>query len=212
MIRRPARSTRTATLFPYTTLFRSTENLYRLYVGDDIESLEDLAGQNVAMFNEGNGTDIQLRWLLDEEGAGSAESTFVAVGGLAERFAAVQNGQAAGTLLFPPFDVQADRAGLTELAAMNEFVDGYPNEVVAVSESTIGEQPEALRAFLDALIRAGELIQEDPDRAVQVVAESSGTDIDVIQEGFDFMEDTIANDARGHPEGLRSEEQTSEHQ
>src|SRR3546814_4714361 len=105
MIRRPPRSTRTDTLFPYTTLFRSqadvtitlpenivnaraqgsdlkiigatvTENLYRLYVGDDIESLEDLAGQNVAMFNEGNGTDIQLRWLLDEEGAGSAESTF----------------------------------------------------------------------------------------------------------------------------------------
>src|SRR3546814_2026938 len=86
---------------------------------------------------------------------------------------------------------------------MNEFVDGYPNEVVAVSESTIGEQPEALRAFLDALIRAGELIQEDPDRAVQVVAESSGTDIDVIQEGFDFMEDTIAYDARVNPEVLQ---------
>src|SRR3546814_503742 len=71
------------------------------------------------------------------------------------------------------------------------------------SDVCSSDLPEALRAFLDALIRAGELIQEDPDRAVQVVAESSGTDIDVIQEGFDFMEDTIAYDARVNPEGLQ---------
>src|SRR3546814_3918149 len=34
MIRRPPRSTRTATLFPYTTLFRSS---HARFVGDDVE-------------------------------------------------------------------------------------------------------------------------------------------------------------------------------
>src|SRR3546814_19768748 len=34
MIRRPPRSTRTDTLFPYTTLFRSVESFYGLYRAD----------------------------------------------------------------------------------------------------------------------------------------------------------------------------------
>src|SRR3546814_9165243 len=39
MIRLPPRSTRTDTLFPYTTLFRSDDGLQTL-VGDDVEQLE----------------------------------------------------------------------------------------------------------------------------------------------------------------------------
>src|SRR3546814_5963182 len=40
MIRRPTRSTRTDTLFPYTTLFRSGVNKYRLKDEDLLETLE----------------------------------------------------------------------------------------------------------------------------------------------------------------------------
>jgi len=180
-----------------------TENLYRLYVGNDIETLDDLAGKLLGMFNEGNGTHIQLAWLLDEEGAGSAESTFVAVGGLADRLASLQNDQISGTLLFPSFDVQAERAGLRELAAMKDYVDGYPNEVIAVTETTIAERPEVLRAFLDALIRGGDLIKSDPERAIAIAAETSGTEFSVIEEGFEFMKDTFAYDARVDPGGLQ---------
>lgn len=180
-----------------------TENLYRLFVSDDINTVADLEGKQLAMFNEGNGTHIQLAWLLDEEGAGADQSTFVAVGGLADRLAALQNEQVSGTLLFPTFDVQAQRAGLKELVAMKEYVTGYPNEVVAVSETTIAERPEVLTAFLDALIRAGEFIVNNPDRAMNIEAESSGTELGVVQEAFEFMKDTFAYDARVNPEGLQ---------
>src|SRR3546814_5555050 len=45
MSRRPPRSTRTDTLFPYTTLFRSTEGLQRLgeVVADGLQRLTDEA-------------------------------------------------------------------------------------------------------------------------------------------------------------------------
>src|SRR3546814_4145496 len=39
MIRRPPRSTRTDTLFPYTTLFRSHRHRYRRHVGDEARDL-----------------------------------------------------------------------------------------------------------------------------------------------------------------------------
>src|SRR3546814_2031763 len=44
MIRRPPRSTRTDTLFPYTTLFRSIHELLLVHDGDGSEAQEFLAG------------------------------------------------------------------------------------------------------------------------------------------------------------------------
>src|SRR3546814_8054595 len=40
MIRRPPRSTRTDTLFPYTTLFRSPSEFYHNYFADDFEGID----------------------------------------------------------------------------------------------------------------------------------------------------------------------------
>src|SRR3546814_7717154 len=55
MIRRPPRSTRTDTLFPYTTLFRSTGNGLRIYgagivssKGESIHCLESRAPNRIA--------------------------------------------------------------------------------------------------------------------------------------------------------------------
>src|SRR3546814_9059783 len=49
MIRRPPRSTRTDTLFPYTTLFRSLDHLDLGLVADDL----------VALFDRADATDVQ---------------------------------------------------------------------------------------------------------------------------------------------------------
>src|SRR3546814_2076429 len=49
MIRRPPRSTRTDTLFPYTTLFRSSHEL----VGDQARPLSDTRRANILAANEG---------------------------------------------------------------------------------------------------------------------------------------------------------------
>src|SRR3546814_15624387 len=54
MIRRPPRSTRTDTLFPYTTLFRSNPDVAFVAVGTDVEDgvvavdMEDIAALGVA--------------------------------------------------------------------------------------------------------------------------------------------------------------------
>src|SRR3546814_12520885 len=52
MIRRPPRSTRTDTLFPYTTLFRS--KLQRLV----IDALEDVKAQDIKIFNTSHITGL----------------------------------------------------------------------------------------------------------------------------------------------------------
>src|SRR3546814_20201990 len=63
MIRRPPRSTRTDTLFPYTTLFRSGMRIRLLGTGTPTPSLERMSsgymveiGKDVILFDQGPGT------------------------------------------------------------------------------------------------------------------------------------------------------------
>lgn len=170
------------------------ENLYRLYASEGYTSLEDLAGEDVGMLVEGNGTDIQLRWLLDEHGAGSDQTTFVAVGGLANRLAAVQQGQVAASLLFPPFDEQAEASGLTELAYLGDYVDGYPNEVFAAREEVLAENPEAFRAFMAAIEDATRFIIDNPDEATAIAVDVTGGEPDVVEASMQFTLPTFGTD------------------
>src|SRR3546814_11193000 len=64
MIRRPPRSTRTDTLFPYTTLFRSVTKVNQLQVGDFVSASRPvftLVGQR--LWVEGNFKENQLRYM-----------------------------------------------------------------------------------------------------------------------------------------------------
>src|SRR3546814_19451793 len=64
MIRRPPRSTRTDTLFPYTTLFRSDRFVGEHRAVDAIFDLGDLVGRDCSVVRE-----IETRALLVDQGA-----------------------------------------------------------------------------------------------------------------------------------------------
>src|SRR3546814_2342421 len=72
MIRRPPRSTRTDTLFPYTTLFRSSENGKEVVVGTAVmrigENSRTVASAVAARLDEINAslpTDVVVQPVLD---------------------------------------------------------------------------------------------------------------------------------------------------
>src|SRR3546814_10329823 len=81
MIRRPPRSTRTDTLFPYTTLFRSRAYLAHPLLGpryvECVEALQDLAGHDpVVVFGEVDA--VKLRSSLTLFGAVGDRPLFAA--------------------------------------------------------------------------------------------------------------------------------------
>src|SRR3546814_12092546 len=66
MIRRPPRSTRTDTLFPYTTLFRSlliVPELVAMMVVYEIERFDSEIERMVVYASKPGGIDIQCRWI-----------------------------------------------------------------------------------------------------------------------------------------------------
>src|SRR3546814_14206648 len=80
MIRRPPRSTRTDTLFPYTTLFRSVraaELLDPRDVGEDVlEPAAGVAGQPIAIDRDrsvGGGAGRERQTFADDDDAGGVD-------------------------------------------------------------------------------------------------------------------------------------------
>jgi NitT/TauT family transport system substrate-binding protein len=180
------------------------ENLYSMYGSADVGSLDDLTGQSIAILTEGNGTELQARRLLDEEGAGADGSTYVATGALPNRLAAIQNGQVAGTLLFPPFDLTADAAGLPKLYDFRDLGVAYPNEVIAVSEDSIANKSEALQAFMDALVEASAFIHDNFDEAVAIGVTVTGSPEDQVRASLKDMEGAFSDDLSISDESLES--------
>lgn len=179
------------------------QNLYRLFVSDGIESLDDLAGGSIAMLVEGNGTDIQARWLMDEHGPGADTATYIAVGGLPNRLAALQQNQANASFLFPPFDATAEAAGLDYIIDMGDYVDGYPHEVFSARQETIEEKPEALRAFMAAIVEASNWIVENPDEALELAIDVTGGEPDETRAAFEFTLPAYSLDGAISEEGLQ---------
>jgi len=180
------------------------KNLYKMYGSAGMTSLDDLAGQSIAMLTEGNGTEIQARRVLDEEGAGADQSTYVATGALPNRLAAISEGQAAGTLLFPPFDLLADQAGLPQLYDLADLGVDYPNEVIAVASDTVEEKSEALEAFMDALTEASAFIQSDFDKAVDIGVQVTGSPEEQVRPSLEGMLDDFSDDLSVSDESLES--------
>src|SRR3546814_10777005 len=74
MIRRPPRSTRTDTLFPYTTLFRSLREFSSVSVGDTLpEKVIPLTRQDLVNYAGVSGDLNPIHW--DDEIARSEEHT-----------------------------------------------------------------------------------------------------------------------------------------
>lgn len=180
------------------------QNLYSMYGAEGVESLDDLAGKAIAILTEGNGTEIQARRLLDLEGAGADQSTYVATGALPNRLAAIQNGQVGGTLLFPPFDLNAEAAGLPKLFDLRDLGEEYPNEVIAVSETSIEENADALQCFMDSLAKGSAFIQEDLDGAVAIGTRVTGSPEEQVRQGLEDIQDAFSDDLSVSEESLQS--------
>src|SRR3546814_6375535 len=110
MIRRPPRATRTYTLFPYTTLFRSAQMAARHIgqVGDDVPRADlDLAVLHVLGVDEADVVDqVQVP---QQHGAGQAveiaardEAELAAVHGASRAHATAQVSAKAGAVTSPP--------------------------------------------------------------------------------------------------------------
>ena len=122
-----------------------------IHAGGDVESIADLAGCRFAVDAPDNGFALIAKRLLRDAGV---EVDYVLVGGVRERLEALVEGRVDATLLGPPFDKHAERAGFRALADVNALLPGLPGQGLVARADLLGSAE--LEDYLRALVRGVE--------------------------------------------------------
>ena len=117
-------------------------------------SLAEAAAEPMAVDSTTNGFVLVLYRALARAGIDWRACRFDPVGGVRQRFEALERGSAAATILVPPFIERALAAGFTKLWSGDEIAPAYPGVVVAARADWLRANAAAAERYLRALLEA----------------------------------------------------------
>ncbi len=124
-------------------------------------------------------------WLWEVIKANREDVEVVAMGIDATQQAVLADAVEGATVREPALTIiQKSNPGIKLVEVGDKLFPGQPGTVVAVTGALIAKQPAAVQALVDALVRAGDLLTRDPDKAAPAVAANLAkgiVDIEIIK-------------------------------
>ncbi|RSK53755.1 ABC transporter substrate-binding protein [Bacillus canaveralius] len=180
-------------------------SMYSIYATSDIKSPKDLKGQVVATNRTGNGTDIQLRWWLKNNGlAPDKDVRIIEAGENSTRLQALVSGQAKLTILSQPTDLKAEASGMHKLALMRDELKSYNHNMLMANGQFLKENPDAAKGFMAAIAEATEYAKKPENREEMVKLIMGKLDMgeEDAQKSFDFVLPALANQGKINRDGV----------
>ncbi len=143
-----------------------------VYVRPEINDWTDLRGRPLAVDAADTAFALVLRRILLAHGLdlSNGDYTLVPLGATSARFDSMVNGDTFAAILNPPFNAQADKAGMRSFGDQHEVLPDYPGSVVAVRRDWAEANHDVLVSYLKAWREAGDFTQTDRDAAAQLYA------------------------------------------
>lgn len=182
------------------------QSMYSIYTTKDINSPEDLKGEVVATNRTGNGTDIQLRWWLEKNGLDPDKDVrIIEAGENSTRLQSLMTGQAKLTILSQPTDLKADTSGMKKLAVMRDELKTYNHNMLMANGDFLKNQPEAAKAFVEAVGEATEYAKkpENREEMVMLIMDELQMEKQDAEKSFDFVLPALADKAEINREGVQ---------
>jgi ABC-type nitrate/sulfonate/bicarbonate transport system substrate-binding protein len=142
-----------------------------LVSASNITSPTDLKGTRMAIDRLGDYSDFRARKVLEIFGLQAQKDvTLLQIGAQTARFAALRTGQVQSTFVVPPLTLVARKAGLRELADLDEL--GFPSSSGAfvVMQSTVERNAKEITAVLRAVTKAIRIYKTDKEAALAAIA------------------------------------------
>ncbi|OMP65713.1 ABC transporter substrate-binding protein [Domibacillus epiphyticus] len=182
------------------------QSMYSIYSTQDIKKPEDLKGEVVATNRTGNGTDIQLRWWLKNNGLEPDKDVrIIEAGENSTRLQSLLTGQAKLTILSQPTDLKADASGMKKLALMRDELKTYNHNMLMANGEFLKSQPEAAKGFMKAIAEATEYAKkpENRDEMVQLIMEELQMEQADAEVSFDFVLPSLADKGEINIDGVQ---------
>jgi len=167
-----------AVFFTYNT------SIFQFTVRPEIQRPEDLKGKIIAIASPGGSQDQATRLILKKLGLDpDRDVKLLAIGDAKARVIGMETGQIAGSA--NNLDIAADlvRKGYRILANSSE-VYPVPFSGFAVNDQLLRKNPELIKKWLRAHVRALLFIRQNPEEAAQVAARELKLDREVAREAI----------------------------
>lgn len=126
-----------------------------LYAQPAVAALDGLRGATLGVDNPTSGFALVLRDMLARHGLSlDADYRLAAVGGTAGRLDALRSGTVAATILYAPFDLMAEDAGLRRLATSADYYAAYASLATAGARAWLESHADMVIRYIAALLAA----------------------------------------------------------
>lgn len=143
---------------------------FQFTVRPEIRGPEDLKGKTIAISSPGATNDLATRLMLAKLGLDTVRDVkFIAIGDAKARVIAMDTGQIAGAANNPDIAAELVRKGYRILMHSGE-VYPVPFSGTAVNDRLIRENPDMIKKWLRAHVRAMLFIRQRPEEAAQIAA------------------------------------------
>jgi NitT/TauT family transport system substrate-binding protein len=174
-----------------------------LYAQAKYRRVADLKGQPIGSLNPGGLVDTMVRRILIKNGLQpERDVNLLSMGGTPERYAALRAGAIAATMLSSPFNFLADKEGFSKLATTRDYVD-VPGTAVVTSAEKIRKQPDTIKRFMRASLRAMKHIRDSRAETTQLIAREFSMDQEIAGLAYKQLLELLSPDGRNRVSGYQ---------
>ena len=141
------------------------------------QKAEDFKGKKIACFRMETGHMVMKGWLREQGLDVNKDVEWVYLDSMQSEVEAVAKGEADMCFVNSGFGYVAKQGGKVDVAfRVGDFVNNFPCCRMTTSRAAMNDKASALTKFMIGCLRGYEVIQNDPEKTIQCLAEYSGQD------------------------------------
>ncbi|HTH98492.1 MAG TPA: ABC transporter substrate-binding protein, partial [Stellaceae bacterium] len=162
---------------------------YGLYAQKNIHSYADLKGKTLMVGGAKDVTRIYLQRMMAPNGLKPGDYDLIYAGATSARFASLQSGAVAASLLSAPFNFKAQSLGFTDLGTTIDYVKDFPFTAYSANIAWAKAHKSALQGFLKGYADSVAWFNDPAHKqeAVDILVKRTGAQPDDAAKTYDFF-------------------------
>ena len=172
-------------------ILRTTSGVtpYEMLAKPTIASVKALRGKTVCIGGLMDINRVFLDRIMQANGLHDGDYDIVVIGNTAQRFAALQSGAVDATMLVPPANFYAEKAGFTNIGMIMDYAKDLPMASADVSIAWAKAHRDAAQRLVAVLDQSIAWFYDDKNRgeAIDILVKVSHANRDEVAESYDFI-------------------------
>ena len=176
---------------------------YALISRPQIRTIAELKDKKIAVSSRGSLSEFLASYVLKHRGLDpQRDVTYLPIGGVPTRFAAVQSGSVDASLISAAHFEKARQSGLNLLFMLEDLISEWPLDIIYLREDFLANREPEFRAYLKAYRQGVATSKKSPDAAIAGLQKALRFDPQLAKEGYHAYVSSLPDDGRIAEKGL----------